>query len=107
MGKEPFLPGYLLGLPYGIAVTKWKDGNTSDTPGQSPPLLPSRLNELDCAPTIAVLNNGMEVAFGEAHTGTDRDVGSVRSNNVIPVSCGIYYFEAEILSAGEHGYRFI
>lgn len=35
---------------------------------------------------------------------THRDAASVRANHSIPASCGVYYFEAKIISKGRDGY---
>jgi len=35
---------------------------------------------------------------------TDADAAAIRANHPIPSACGIYYFEAEVISKGRDGY---
>ena len=69
-----------------------------------PPLLPSRFNERDRCPILEILNGGMEAKFAGPAKGTDSDAASVRADQPIPSSCGIYYYEVSILARGNQGY---
>jgi hypothetical protein len=103
MDPNLVLPDYLARTPYGISVTESINRVTGD--GLQPhPLLPSKFNAHDCAGTIEVANDGMDVMFGTPRFGNDSDAGSVRADTPIPKSCEIYYFEVKILSAGVEGY---
>jgi hypothetical protein len=103
MDTKLLLPDYLARTPYGISFTESINRVTGGGL-QTHPLLPSKFNAQDCAQTIEVANDGMDVMFGTPRFGNDSDAGSVRADYPIPKSCEIYYFEAEILSAGVEGY---
>ncbi|KAL0087016.1 hypothetical protein F4703DRAFT_1978691 [Phycomyces blakesleeanus] len=65
--------------------------------------LPSSWNQLDKSFNIQIRKNSLDLFYtgpGE----NDRDAASVRSNYAIPPQCGVYYYEAKILSKGENGF---
>jgi Ran-binding protein 9/10 len=104
---EYWIPAYLENSPYGTSVKQWNEtGTTLDDERRlsGHPRLPSKLNQLDRFPNIQVENDGLDAKFGPHEATTDSAAASVRTNHPIPPSCGIYYFEIEILSKGVHGH---
>ncbi|KAI6652652.1 Ran-binding protein 10 [Oopsacas minuta] len=66
--------------------------------------LPSMWNAKDNYSSLSLTHNNLWVSFrghGKAH---QKEAASVRSNNSIPKSCGIYYFEIHIISKGRDGF---
>ena len=78
--------------------------------------LPTHWDTDDRCPLVEISSDGLGVAFcgpsrshvrsdrlGSGKNG-DRDAAAVRANRPMPSSCGIYYFEVEIVSKGQSGY---
>ncbi|KAK9504990.1 hypothetical protein O3M35_009148 [Rhynocoris fuscipes] len=65
--------------------------------------LPSWWNPQDKYQTIWLKECNLRVHY-KGTSKVDKDAGSVRANNPIPTTCGIYYFEINIIDQGEQGY---
>lgn len=91
-----WIPDYLESTSYGIS---FKNNRLSD----ALPPLPCKLNEHDRCDKLEVIEEGIEAKFGTRGRGTDADAASVHADHPIPVSCGVYYFEVEIISGGAAG----
>jgi hypothetical protein len=94
--NHPYAVGYHRGVAFDFS---------SSTDPTDPPFLPSRLNERDRSPIVEVLNDGLEARFSGPPKGGDADAGSVRAEHPIPYICGVYYYEATVLSRGTQGYQ--
>lgn len=65
--------------------------------------MPSMWNAKDNYSSLSLTHNNLWVSFrghGKSH---QKEAASVRSNNPIPKSCGIYYFEIFVISKGRDG----
>jgi hypothetical protein len=91
--------------------------------GEEVNFLPSRWNESDKSPSLELLNGGTEVRFiggptRRSHLVRDRpvltdatgpakvsesDAAAVRADRPMPPECGLFYYEATIVSAGKEG----
>lgn len=62
--------------------------------------LPSQWNKLDAAGGLDIQADGVGVKFPEsrAHFDREHEACSVRTNNHIPLQCGIYYYEVQVLA---------
>jgi len=89
-----FVPEYLQCTPYAKAAL---------AVGHHPHL-PSKMNEFDKSPLLDIHDGGMEVEYVRKTDDSVANAASVRSDNPIPPSCDIFYFEVEILSKGVRGY---
>ena len=65
---------------------------------------PSMWNTKDNYSSLALTHNNLWVTFRGHNKTHQKDAASVRSNNSIPKSCGIYYFEIKVVSKGRNGY---
>ena len=65
---------------------------------------PSMWNSKDSYSSLALTHNNLWATFTGHSKTHQKDAASVRANNSIPKSCGIYYFEIKILSKGRDGY---
>lgn len=67
--------------------------------------LPSRWNENDKSASLELLNGGTEVRFiGPAKVSNESDAAAVRADRPMPPQCGLFYYEATIVSAGKEGF---
>ena len=65
---------------------------------------PSMWNSKDSYSSLSLTHSNLWVTFRGHNKAHQKDAASVRSNNPIPKSCGIYYFEIKIVSKGRDGY---
>ncbi|RIA94774.1 concanavalin A-like lectin/glucanase domain-containing protein [Glomus cerebriforme] len=83
-----FLPSYLKGSPF--------ERNPID--------LPTRWNTSDSNHGLQVIGDkGLRVLYTGTGQNND-DAASIRTNHLIPAEVGLYYFEVNIIDAGESGY---
>jgi hypothetical protein len=70
--------------------------------------LPTQLNAYDMCQRLALTpredGHALQVEFVGDGKGGDADAAAVRADNPIPRGCGVYYFEAEVICQGKHGY---
>ena len=66
--------------------------------------LPSMWSSKDNYASLALTHSNLWVTFRGHGKSQGKDAASVRSNNPIPKSCGIYYYEISIISKGRDGY---
>jgi hypothetical protein len=71
--------------------------------------IPTELNEKDMCQRLAVSSAKdshytLQVEFVGDGKGGDADAAAVRANRPIPRGCGVFYYEAEVISQGKHGY---
>ncbi|BES90227.1 CTLH [Nesidiocoris tenuis] len=71
--------------------------NEEETP------LPRSWSPKDKFNYIGLSNANLRVHY-KGHGKTHKDAASVRATHPIPASCGLYYFEVEIVSKGRDGY---
>jgi len=88
-------------------------GMTYDLIEKAPPVedetlppLPTRWNEKDKFGGLEVLSDGQEVKFTGVKSTSDRDheACAIRADHPMPSQCGIYYFEATIISRKREEY---
>ncbi|KAF8254070.1 SPRY-domain-containing protein [Wilcoxina mikolae CBS 423.85] len=73
-------------------------------PADEPPsFLPSRWNENDKSPSVELLGNGLEVRFVGPAKVSESDAAAVRADRPMPPQCGLFYYEATIVSGGKEG----
>jgi hypothetical protein len=75
------------------------------SPSSSTPMypLPSLWNPKDKCQSLGLAKGNLRVIYNGSGK-SDSDAASIRSNHPIPVQCGIFYFEVEIISKGRDGY---
>ena len=86
-----------------ILEPKYRQTMCSSTDKNITPF-PDRLSKTDKSNFIMI--SGEHIAtyhIYDLSIGKRYNVGSVRSSNAIPSSCNMYYFEMEVLNAGEDG----
>ena len=66
--------------------------------------LPTHFSPTDHSPLLAVSTSGFRASYVPLRSRNDRDAASVRANLPIPTSVGLFYFEVEIVDAGQRGY---
>ncbi len=69
--------------------------------------LPTELNAYDMCQRLALSTHdgqALQVEFIGDGKGGDADAAAVRADNPIPKGCGVFYFEAEVICQGKHGY---
>lgn len=71
--------------------------NEDETP------FPTKWSSRDKFSLIGLSQDDLKVQY-KGQGKTHRDAASVRADHPIPVSCGIYYFEAKIVNKGRDGY---
>ncbi|KDR85244.1 hypothetical protein GALMADRAFT_233989 [Galerina marginata CBS 339.88] len=59
--------------------------------------LPTRWSELDRHHNLSVSPDGRELSYQGPSSNADKDAAAARANHPIPLACGIYYFEVEML----------
>ncbi|KAG5438588.1 hypothetical protein PCANB_002693 [Pneumocystis canis] len=96
---EPFIPEYLRETAFAEQYEARYMSSSRHGIGSDSLELPSLWNEDDKCNLLSLAGNGLEVKF----VGVEQDAASVRANNAIPVRCGLYYYEVEILSKGYEG----
>ena len=68
------------------------------------PLLPSQWNKNDYRAIKLQIKDNIIVSYSGPSDGNEKDAATVRANEPIPRSCGIWYFEVTILDRGNKGY---
>ncbi|EMD41298.1 hypothetical protein CERSUDRAFT_109896 [Gelatoporia subvermispora B] len=68
--------------------------------------LPTRWSDQDRHPLLVISADGRELTFNvpAARTAGEKDSGAARADRPIPLECGIYYYEVEILHRGQKGH---
>ena len=97
---SPHHHAHAVGHHRGVTFDVAERSSSSAADPTDPPLLPSRLNDRDRSPIVEVLNDGVEARCSGPAKGGDTDAGSVRADRPIPYLCGVYYYEATIISRG-------
>ena len=102
-GPDIFVPNYLKDSLYGDSFTKYLQGNANEEGGvmTMPLKLPSMLSSSNSSGLLTLHDDGLQIEYCAADSG---DVGAIRSNNPIPPSTQIYYFEVKVLNQGDNGY---
>jgi len=65
--------------------------------------LPTRWSERDRHELLSISPDGREVTYGAPYRG-DKDAAAVRTTHPVPPTCGIYYYEVDILRRGNKGH---
>ena len=71
----------------------------------SRPRLPTHFSPTDKSALLSVSPSGFTVSFiPRVSRDGEQDAAAIRANAAIDPTCGLYYYEVEIVSAGERGY---
>ncbi|TIA92558.1 hypothetical protein E3P99_00553 [Wallemia hederae] len=69
------------------------------------PLLPSKLDIKNCRPSkLDLSDSDSTVTYAGPADGNEKDAATVRANEPVPRSSGIYYLEFDIINRGDKGY---
>ena len=101
LGKAHSYDGTYLSTYNGVALELVE--KTPPKSSDEPEPLPTKMNVNDKDKDVEVLADGLEIKFTTATgkppaTGQDVRAFSIRGDAVIPMECGIYYFEVEVLT---------
>lgn len=66
--------------------------------------LPTHFSQTDHSALLSISTSGFLASYIPKSSRSDRDAASVRANCPIPTSVGLFYFEVEIVDAGQRGY---
>ncbi|KAI9025698.1 hypothetical protein DFJ74DRAFT_705193 [Hyaloraphidium curvatum] len=114
----PGIPSYLRDTPVGVALRAAPQDGPAERPKFAVRLpapsagpeaqvasvpLPSAWNSKDKCSLLQLANGGLTVNYNGTGK-NDSDAAAVRANHPVPPSCGLYYFEVDIVSKGRDGY---
>lgn len=85
--EHPHLPSYLQGHPRASSLT-----------------LPTVFSDADKHSNLSLDPGGLCVAFTSTGLGDDNDASAIRTDDPIPSTVGIYYYEVEVKDRGELGF---
>ena len=76
---------------------------TMDVEDPLPPL-PSKWSEVDKYGVLEIAADGLDVRYAGLLKTADHEAAAARADSAMPLQCGIYYYEATIISKGKEGF---